>query len=188
MTSKLFSVTEPTPTTHLETPIGTLNFYPEFATGKVSKLTLLQGSLEPHLPKDMSVSACSAVLLQFNATEKLTGFKFNCIWEDLDRQGHASTGEALDAWEWEHDGCEVAIGTEDAEWLSMRSPAIFFDFATYPITMNENKISIQIPELPAGNSYSFHFIIAWKEKTEPEDCSCWLAVDQPHKLVIENFS
>jgi len=167
---------------YIETPLGRLKFCVDFVGGKIENLMLSQGPLENALPQGMSVSACFAVLLQFSVTENAAGFNFHCDWEDFDGQGYGCTGEALDAWEWEHQNHLVVVGTEDADWLNARIPLAPFTPDEYPITMEENRMVVRLEKLPEGRSYSLHFIVAWNPYPEPHECSCWYAVDVPHKV------
>jgi hypothetical protein len=175
-------------TTYVDTPLGRLKFYTDIVGGQVTDLKLVQGKLEPILPTGMSVSACFAVFLQFSVAENATGFKFHCDWEDFDGKGYASTGEGLDAWGWEHHNHLVMVGTEDADWLNGRIPLAPFTPNAYPITMDENKMEIRLNELPEGRSCSLHFIVAWNPFPEPRECSCWYAVDVPHKVVTQRLA
>jgi hypothetical protein len=173
--------------TDVDTPLGRLKFYANFITGKVDNITLYQVELEPTLPQGMSVSKSVGVLLRFSVIEEVTEFKFFCDWVGFNGKGYSNTGEALDAWEWNHENYLVVIGTEDAEWLNMRMPLVLFTSNKYPITMEKNKIKIKLDKLPIGHIYSFHFIVAWNSYPEPYESSCWYAVDVPHKKVEQYF-
>ena len=180
----------PSTALYVDTPLGQLKFYTDLAGGKTVNLKLAQVKIEPTLPAGYSVSACVAVFLEFSVTENVTGFQFHCDWENFDGKGYGNTGEGLDAWEWEHNGHLVMVGTEDADRLNARIPLVPLQLipSEYPITMEANKMSIRLEKLPEGKSYSLHFIVAWNPYPEPKDCSCWYAVDVPHKMIAQMFA
>lgn len=174
-----------TATTYLDTPLGRLRFYSYLAEGRITNLKLATVKIEPTLPAGMTVSACFAVLLEFSVIEEVTGFQFHCDWETFDGKGYGTTGEGLDAWEWEHNNQFVMVGTEDADWLNARIPQASFAPDEYPIAMEDNKMKIRLDKLSEGGPYSLHFIVAWNPYPEPHKCSCWYAVDVPHKVVVQ---
>lgn len=176
------------PFAYVETPLGRLKFYVDFVGGHASDLKIFQGELEPVLPQGMSVAACFAVLLQLKVTEEIVDFVFHCDWEALKANGFANPGEGLDAWEWEQSGHVVAVGTEDSDWLCARLSVAPFSIAEYPIKMERNKVAVKVPKLLAGTLYAFHFVVAWNPIPEPQDCSCWFAVDVPHKVVVQRLA
>lgn len=171
--------------TYLETPLGLLKFYAELVGGKLTNLKLSKVKIEPSLPAGMSVSACFAVLLEFSVKEGVSGFQFHCDWERFEGKGYGNSGEGLDAWEWEHNNQLVMVGTEDADWLNARIPLASFAPDEYPIAMEDNRIKIRLDKLSEGGPYSLHFVVAWNPYPEPHKCSCWYAVDVPHKVVVQ---
>ncbi|MEQ1517263.1 MAG: hypothetical protein ABL931_12330 [Usitatibacteraceae bacterium] len=174
--------------TYVDTPLGPLKFYTDLVAGKISDLKLAQVKIDPDLPVGMTVSACFAVLVEFSAEEDVSDFQFHCDWESFKGNGSGNSGEGLDAWEWEDNNNLVMVGTEDAEWLNARIPLTPFTSSEYPITMEANKISIRLENLSKGSSCSLHFVVAWNPSPEPHECSCWYAVDVPHKAIAQRVA
>jgi hypothetical protein len=169
----------------IKTPIGSLSFFAQTKEGDLGNCKITVCPIEPEIPKGMSVERCLSVLLRCPPTKPLKGFSFSCEWHNLQAFGYGNSGEALDAWEWESNGMLVMIGTEDSEWLNSRlgldkeySPE------SYPVKMNNNKITIEIEDLKENKELSLHFIIAWNSLPEPVECSCWYAVDVPHEKIL----
>ncbi len=170
----------------LKTPIGSLSFSGMADEGDLSNCKITVCRIEPEIPKGMSVERCISVLLHCSSTKPMRGFVFSCEWDNLHAVGYGNSGEALDAWEWESDGIMIMIGTEDSEWLNSRL-GLDKDYSSgnYPVTMNNNKISIEIESIQEVKDLSLHFIIAWNTLPEPVDCSCWYAVDVPHEKILK---
>jgi hypothetical protein len=174
--------------TYVGTPLGSLKFYADLVAGKITNIKLAHAKIEASLPVGMSVSGCFAVLLEFSVKEDVSGFQFHCDWEGFKGKGYGNSGEGLDAWEWEDNDYLVMVGTEDADWLNARIPLAPFTPSEYPITMENNKVSIRLEKLSKGRSCSLHFIVAWNSYPEPHECSCWYAVDVPHKDVTQRLA
>lgn len=178
--------TETVTATHtLPTPIGSLEFLATTERGVTRNAYIKSCAIEPKLPNGMAVQRCVAVLFQCEPSENIEGLVFRCGWKELQEKGYGCTGEALDAWEWEHDRTLVVIGTEDNEWLSHRLR--FIDVAktanAYPVTMRDNVIEIRLSVVPPGEPVSLHYIVAWNSLPEKAESSCWFAVDVPHERV-----
>ena len=172
--------------TYIQTPIGKLRFYSTTSDGSVEEINILQCDVGQLLPERMRVPTTIAVLLHFSVMKPIKEFNFCCKWENLKTSGYGSSGEGLDAWEWQHEDCIVIIGREDPVYLNHRIPSVpaeLFEPSYYPTTMEENEIRICLKELPVGKSYSLHYVISWNDFPEPEGSFCWLNVDLPHKLV-----
>lgn len=79
----------------------------------------------------------------------------------------------------------VFIGTEDYDARSHRLPNLLLNEELYPIVCLTNGFQITIPLINAGQTVSLHYVIASNPFPEPVDCSCWYAVDIPHRKVLE---
>lgn len=170
----------------IKTPIGTLFFSAGASEGDLSNAAITKCHVKPIIPDGMRVQECIAVLLRCTARSPLRSAVFSCEWSDFEGAGFGATGEGLDAWEWESEGVLVMVGTEDAEWLNARLKLQSeFGPDNYPITMENNKISIIVEEFPAHRELSLHFVAAWNQLPEPKACSCWYAVDMPHQRIVE---
>jgi hypothetical protein len=93
---------------------------------------------------------------------------------------YPDTGESLDAQSWDSNCHRVTVGTEDCVVLCRRLPDLGFTEARSPMTYNEDRLGILIPDVTEGSSFSLHFVIAWRSLPDPADCSTWFAVDIPH--------
>ncbi len=167
------------------TPIGVLDFSATSEHGEILNAQIKSCPIEPKLPNGMVVEGCVAVLLQYVPLEELVGLTFRCRWKQLKEKGDVCSGEALDAWEWKHEGTLVVIGTEDNEWLSrrLRFVELTETVHAYPITMRYNVVEIRVPLVPVGEQISLHYIVAWNSLPEKKESSCWYAVDVPHEMV-----
>lgn len=173
--------------TYLDTPLGRLTFHADYVGGAVTDFQLAQRAITPDLPAGMSVSACVAVLLEFSVMENVGVFQFHGEWGNFEGKGYGETGEGLDAWAWEQDGHVVMVGTEDADLLNARMPWVTPSPDGYTVTMSDNKVTIRLESLSSGRSYSLHFVVAWNPYPEPHECSCWYAVDVPHKKIVQSL-
>lgn len=170
----------------IKTPIGTLLFSAGASEGDLSSASITTCEVKAIIPEAMRVQECIAVLLRCTSSSPLRGVVFSCEWSESRGAGYGATGEGLDAWEWESDGVLVMVGTEDAEWLNSRLRLLKkFGSHNYPITNANNKISIVVEEFLAHQEFSLHFVVAWNQLPEPKECSCWYAVDVPHKRIVE---
>ncbi len=168
-----------------KTPIGTLSFGIEADAGDMDAFHISTCPVNRELPWGMSVEGCVAVLLQGMPSTALENLVFYCQWDDLNIQGQGGSGEALQAWEWESDGKLVMIGTEDSARLNERlNHQQEFIPENYSVVMNNNKISIRVKKQEPNQALSLHFVVAWNPSPEPWACSCWYAVDIPHKEVM----
>jgi hypothetical protein len=96
------------------------------------------------------------------------------------------SGEHLEAFSWEDKLNEAMLGTEDCEQISRRLSIPEFTFNNYPVTHERNEVAISLANLPSKHIYSFHYILATKEKSKRRDANdvdCWLAVDEPHEKI-----
>jgi len=169
----------------IRTPIGGMRFQVEASGGDISKASISITEIEPFLPEGMEVEGSIAVLLTVVSPTRIKDLQFSCAWIDFDTEGDGCSGEGLDAWEWEDSSQLVIIGTEDGEWLSSRLGLGEITRDNYPVSMEENRIKINIEQYSANEELTLHFVISNNTLPEKEDCSCWYAVDVAHDKVIE---
>lgn len=172
----------------VETPIGSLSFGVRAKKGDLQNTNISSFEIKPVIPNGMSVEGCLAVLLRCYSPIPLKELVFSCSWVDLEEVGYANSGECLDAWEWEHNGILVMIGTEDNECLKSRISLKTYGSDDYPIKMEDNQIKIQIENFPENKELTLHYVVAWNSLPEKTDSSCWFAVDIPHKKILEIYS
>ena len=171
----------------LNTPIGSLSFSAKAAKGNLDNFEIKTCEIQPILPEGMSVEVCTAVLLRGTSVIDIENIVYSCTWDSLKEKGYGTSGEALDAWEWEHKGKLVMVGTEDSEWLDARLKLNKeFNPSNYPISMTENRIIIKIEEFRANKELSLHFVVAWNSLPEKKECSCWFALDFPHERILQS--
>ncbi len=115
---------------------------------------------------------------------KLYDVEFSCTWEDLKERGYGASGEGLEAWEWEALEKVIFIGTEDNEWATQRMKIREVSPDNYSVSMNNNKISIEIDSFPIKQALTLHYVISWNSFPEKVDCSCWYAVDNRHEKLL----
>lgn len=162
---------------------------PVYFQARVTGPCLVEGNISlrhvgfvPMLPSGMSISACTAVLLEI---EPDTAVQTIWLRAKLATEAitSACTGEHLDAQEWTDGHNLVVIGTEDGAALDLRYPSLGFadivvvDFASHAMTL-------RLDHLRGLRGASFHFIIAENPDPEPVDSSAWFAVDQPHEGLL----
>ena len=169
----------------IETPIGTLSFSLQVTEGDLRTAQINSCKTEPDLSKGMSVEGCFTILLRCLSPTPIKGLKFFCTWGNLSVAGYGNSGEALDAWEWEHNNTIVMVGTEDDEWLRSRINLKESGPDEYSVSMINNCIKIQIDEFPPNQELSLHYVVAWNSLPEKTDSSCWFAIDIPHEKILE---
>ena len=163
----------------LPTPVGVLEFVLEPAAIKAPPLSLRLAAFKPKLPQGMSVLASYAVLLKLQTLEPVVDLKFSARLIKPSSKGGASTGEGLEALEWEDEGHVMLIGTEDREYLERRLPKAIV-LPDEPVTCSSGGLSVHVASIPAGVPVSLHFVVAWNRLPERVAQSCWFAVDQNH--------
>ena len=169
----------------LTTPIGSLSFCAQSHKGDLHNASISICEIEPTIPDGMQVEKCIGVLFKCISPKLLNNVVFSCRWNDLNAPGYGNSGEGLDAWEWEHDDILVMIGTEDGDWLNNRlNLGKQYLNDSYPVTMRDNQITINIENFEANKELSLHFVVAWNPAPEPVEASCWFAVDVPHKKLL----
>jgi hypothetical protein len=94
-----------------------------------------------------------------------------------------------DAQEWSNDKHVVMIGTEDSERLCQRleSEVVLSETSDLCFVEYEDAgLVITVAEVPAATALSLHFVVAWNQLPEPEECSCWFAVDVEHQFLLSS--
>jgi len=169
----------------ITTAIGKIFFTVNAAEGDISEARILLTELQPFLPEGMEVENSIAALLKVNSSVPIKKLEFSCAWNQFEGKGDGCSGEGLEAWEWEDNNQLVVIGTEDEDWLASRLNLGIISRENYSISMEKNRINIEISEYPSNKELTLHFAIAQNTLPEKEDCSCWYAVDVGHSRVIE---
>ena len=174
----------------LQTPIGALSFSASVHGREIpaDEVLFKHAQLEPHLPPGMSVDSLDAVLVKLKPHLSLQAVVISCKW--LSTPGawdDRPTGECLDAQSWVSDNKLVLIGTEDFDGLARRlkEHGLFGEPSPSSNCVNycNDGFEIVLPQVPAHQITSLHFIVASNHYPEPVDCSAWYAVDVPHRLV-----
>ena len=169
----------------ITTSIGKISFTVKAVEGDISDARILLTEIQRSLPEGMEVESSIAALLKVNSSVAIKELEFTCAWNQFEGKGDSCSGEGLDAWEWEDNNLLVVIGTEDGDWLASRLNLGVISRENYPVSMEKNRINIQIAEYPPNKELTLHFVIAQNTLPEKEDCSCWFAVDVAHNRIIE---
>lgn len=170
----------------IRTPIGALAFSVS-ASGRQlrpDEVRFRYVQLEPHLPPGMAVDSVEAILVALEPHSALQAVNISCKWVHApgswqDRQ----SGECLDAQSWVVGNNLVEIGTEDFERLAGRLKKHGLRNEPYPISYCDDGFEILLPQVPANQLTSVHFIVASNHYPEPVECSAWYAVDVPHERI-----
>ena len=172
----------------ITTPIGELEFVAEADALPEAPLSLNAAPFEPALPDGMSVAACYGVLLHIHASHTSNNIHFKTqLHPAVSLEHSAETGQGLEAQAWYGQQYVLLVGTEDIEFLQARlQDRIVVSGSSF--AYSDNSLSVRISCVPESGSLSFHFIVAWNELPEPEDCSCWYAVDQAHDVIAHSIS
>ena len=174
----------PQPSVCIQTPLGNLEFLTESADSPTIGACIHAALFQPEIPPGMSVLACYGVVLQVDAPNIVSDLKFKAILKPNSKiNGGAATGEGLEAQDWNNQNWVILVGTEDLEYLKARlhHSIIFPDF---PFIYSAESLSIHIAKIPAGESVSLHFVVAWNALPEAVESSCWFAVDQSHISIL----
>jgi hypothetical protein len=174
----------PQASAQVPTPLGNVKFQVEFSGIPTSGVSVSAAPFQPKLPPGMSVLACYGVVLRINVPNPVADLRYQALLQPTSIvSGGASTGEGLEAQEWNGQDHVLLIGTEDREYLMRRLPHSIV-LPNAPFTYSPESLSIDIAKIPAGQPLSLHFIVAWNELPETIEQSCWFAVDQPHNSVL----
>ncbi len=174
------------------TPVADIDVHlelPEWVRGYTQSSCELYETIPiMNLPDGMAVDSCRAVVVNLSTTTRTGCLQYYARIRP--RQGcecaGPDTGEGLDAQAWEGNGVELHIGTEDNEFLAVRSragdycPQRLDQFIERNRTVNytDDGMCIELPELLSGEALQLHYVIAWKTTEDWEDTSTWFAVDR----------
>jgi hypothetical protein len=173
----------PTPV-QIRTPLGNVEFQVEPVGIPAPGVSIVAAPFKPKIPNGMSVLACYGVVLQVNVPKPLVDLRFHAFLDLNSVAGSgASTGEGLEALEWNGKNTVMLIGTEDRECLERRLPHGIV-LPGDPFTYSPESLSIHVAKIPSGQLLSLHFVLAWNELPETVAPSFWFAVDQPHNSVL----
>lgn len=172
------------PSVQIKTPLGNLKFLAESADIPISGISIQTVPFSPKIPPGMSVLACYGVILQIDAANTLNDLRFKALLEpnSIVCSG-ATTGEGIEAQDWNNRNYVMLVGTEDLEYLRARVKHCIV-FPDAPFTYSNESLSIHIMEIPSGESLSLHFVVAWNKFPEIVESSCWFAVDQSHISIL----
>ncbi len=170
-------------TLRITTPIGEIEFVAEADVESTSQLSLSAAPFEPSLPDGMSVAGCYGVLLHIHSSQAATDVQFKAqLHTTVSLEHGAETGEGLEAQAWYGQQYVLLVGTEDAECLQARLRERI-EVSNDSFTYSANSLSVRVTRALEADSFSLHFVVAWNELPEPQDCSCWYAVDQQHRAI-----
>jgi hypothetical protein len=141
-------------------------------------------SFKPALPTGMAVSGCFVAVASISPKVTLRNLLFCArLHTSSEFESGPETGEHLDALGFYSATHVLLVGTEDTDILSARlKSAVRLPEAPPPFT--RDSMTVQISEVTAGEKLSLHFAIAWNSLPEPQDGSCWYAVDQNHANIL----
>ncbi len=172
----------------IETPLGgvELSITADCSSDDASSLSqcIAVFAYRPMIPPSMSVAGCYAALACITPQSSLRNLCFRAALRPAQVvKGGPETGECLDALGIYGDAHVLLIGTEDTDRLQSRlNGSVVFPKEPWPIS--EDSMTLHLLEAVAGRTLTLHFVVAWNGLPEPEDCSCWYAVDQEHALVL----
>lgn len=140
--------------------------------------------IKPSLPSGMSVSGCVAAIVFVEPREALRNIRFHArLLKSQIFEASPETGEGLEAQSFRTASHVLLVGTEDAEFLQARlRESVTLPEA--PFTYTNDSIALEISEVRTGKEISLHLLMAWNELPEPQECSCWYAVDQSHSALL----
>jgi hypothetical protein len=137
------------------------------------------------LPKGMAVEQATAVVVKLSPKTRRRDVRLVSRWlGSPPGPGSPASGQWLDAQSWEADSSIVVIGTEDFEALAARLPRLCLKGDDHPVTYQPDGLEVALPNVPAGQLTSLHFIVAVNALPEPVECSAWFAVDVPHGQLL----
>ncbi|MFN3166569.1 MAG: hypothetical protein ACE37H_05840 [Phycisphaeraceae bacterium] len=173
----------PTDKIQHETSIGVFEFSIT-SDQPLAECDLVISNPEISLPDGMSVENCVAVLVRAKTGTAIRGliWKSTCL-EQI--SGMPSSGEGLEANEWEAKGRLVVVGTEDEDYLAARLPFVELMPDKSLCQLSGQGIQVSLPYVPSQTSISLHFVVAENPAPEPAECSCWYAVDYPHAALFD---
>ena len=173
---------------NITTPLGVLQISLQAMSDHDEVEAIADGiqvfSFSPVIPSGMAVAGCTVAIATISPKKTLRNLLFSAkLMTSEAVESAPETGEGLDALSFRNTTHVLLVGTEDTEALisrlksTVKLPEIPFPFA-------EDSIAIEILESLEGEKLSLHFIAAWNSLPEPQDCSCWYAVDQSHSVLL----
>jgi hypothetical protein len=158
---------------------------------------LVVGPLEPHLPPGMKVDFCVAAIWRIGAKVHLANLRFWCerIQSEGEEDGGPSSGEGLDAIDWQVGDLVLSVGTEDGEYLGRRAahadgmPSRLVGELHYgTVEYEPNSLTVPLSGADKLEVIEIQFIVAWAPGlASGEFVSTWFAVDQWHKFVRDRI-
>lgn len=168
-------------TLRIPTPLGEVDFAGQANIAPRSKRILKAVRFQPSLPPGKSVEGCFGILFRFDEIEFPGHVLFQAtLHSEATIQQSPHTGEALEAVEWSDGRHLVLVGTEDA--TSLQGRLGFYSAAEESFTYSPGALSVLASAEP-GQPFSLHFLVAWNPLPEPQELSCWFAVEQPHSAI-----
>lgn len=166
------------------TPVGSLQIAVE-VLGLLQSAPLLEVfAYQPILPPGMTVAACHAIVLSLPSTDNYTAVTFAAsLSPTVSVDGGAETGQGLEAQSWRGENHLLLCGTEDTEYLEARLQNQV-RLTNNSFAYGPNSFSLEFTRCQGRVPIELHFLVAWNELPEPQDCACWYAVDQPHATVV----
>ncbi|HVR95531.1 MAG TPA: hypothetical protein VMW27_02885 [Thermoanaerobaculia bacterium] len=172
----------------IETPLGLIEFSlameDDRKEQKLSSAEIRIAAVAPQLPTGMSVAGCYGAIASLTPAVELHDVQFQAkLHATVPVDSGPETGEGLDAKGFRSSKYVLIVGTEDRDYLAARlAPGV--EVPEFSHTYTPDSLSVRIAVAPAGTPITLHFIAAWNELPEPQDCSCWYAVDQPHQWLL----
>lgn len=138
-----------------------------------------------HIPDGMVVDDCIAVAWRLRAKKTINApIEFKCIWDKnyVWKDYGANSGEYLDAQTWEDGIHYVTIGTEDGEYLFIRSKMDRMiprclqsrDADLGLVQYSELGLTVPIPCMEANETCHIQFVVSWGKS----EIATWYAVGQ----------
>lgn len=172
----------------LDTLLGQIHFVFSVSGMGVteSDLSISVRTFTPKIPAGMKVKSCRAILFSLECTNQAARISYSATL-DTRIVGGPCTGERLEAIEWDKEGLNVSVGTEDSEALKNRMPYLNIRERAGVATYSEDQITVEIPECLHIRPATFHFVVADTAKASRDDASGWFAVDVLHKRIRQLF-
>ena len=166
------------------TPVGNLQIAAD-VLGLLQSAPIFEVfAYQPTLPPGMSVAACHAIVLSLPGADTDTEVRVSAtLIPMVSVDSGADTGEGLEAQSWQGENHLLLLGTEDSEYLKARLPNQVrvtdssFSYAHHSFSLEFTRCHGRVP-------IELLFLLAWNELPDPQDCSCWYAVNQGHAYVL----
>jgi hypothetical protein len=138
------------------------------------------------VPVGLTVERCSAILLNVHRHGPLECINFRIEFSN-GLCGRPCTGQYVEAQEWSNEANLVVIGTEDAESLNRRYPALGLS-AQSVVIYSPTSMTLRLEGLAGLEAPSFHFLVSENPATELFDVAAWFAVDELHEHLQKAWS